>query len=45
MIKEFVLKVLTSKLHNIKHIIASRQIRNSEIFAFVAAVVFKLIEP
>ena len=36
------LKVQSRKLHNSKYIIASTQITNTEIFAFVAVLVFKL---
>ena len=37
------LKVQSYKLYNNKYMIASTQIRNTEIFAFIAVVVFKLL--
>ena len=37
-----ILKVQSCKLENTKYMIASTQISNAEIFAFVAALVFKL---
>ena len=36
------LKVLSCKLYNNKYMIASTQITNTEIFAFIAVLVFKL---
>ena len=40
---ELLLKVQSCKLYNIKFIIASTQITNTEIFAFIAVQVFKLL--
>ena len=37
------LKVQSYKLYNSKYVIASMQIRNTEIFAFIAVVVFMLL--
>ena len=37
------LKVQSCKLHNNKYMIASAQITNVEIFAFIAVLVFKLL--
>ena len=37
------LKVQSCKLHNNKYIIASTQIINARIFAFIAVLVFKLL--
>ena len=37
------LKVQSSKLYNNKYMIASTQIKNPEIFAFIAVLVFKLL--
>ena len=37
------LKVQSCKLHNNKYMIASIQITNTEIFAFIAALVFELL--
>ena len=37
------LKVQSCKLCNNKHMIVSRQITNTEIFAFIAVLVFKLL--
>ena len=37
------LKVQSSKLYNYKYKIASTQITNTEIFAFIAVLVFKLL--
>ena len=39
----FALKVQSCKLHNNKYIIASTQITNNEIFAFIAVLVFVLL--
>ena len=39
----FILKVQSYKLHNNKNVIASTQITNTEIFAFIAVPVFKLL--
>ena len=39
----FDLKVQSCKLYNIKYIIASIQVTKTEIFAFVAVLVFKLL--
>ena len=39
---ELMLKVQSCKLYNDKFVIASRQIPNTEIFAFIAVLVFKL---
>ena len=39
------LKVQSCKLHSKKCIIASTQIRNTDIFAFIAVLVFKLLSP
>ena len=38
-----VLKVQSCKLYNNKYMIASTQITNTEIFAFIAVLVFKLL--
>ena len=38
-----ILKVQLRKLHNNKYVIASTQMTNTEIFAFIAVVVFKLM--
>ena len=37
------LKVQSCKLHNNKYIIASTQLTNTEIFAFIAVLVFQLL--
>ena len=37
------LKVQSCKLYNNKYMISSTQITNTEIFAFIAALVFKLL--
>ena len=37
------LKVQSCKLHSNKHMVASTQITNNEIFAFIAALAFKLM--
>ena len=37
------LKVQSCKLYNSKYMIASTQITNTEIFAFIAVLVFKLL--
>ena len=37
------LKVQSCKLYNNKHMIASRQITNTDIFTFIAVLVFKLL--
>ena len=37
------LKVLSCKLYNNKYMITSTQITNTEIFAFIAVLVFKLM--
>ena len=37
------LKVQSCKLYNDKYVIASTQIKNTEIFAFIAVLVFKLL--
>ena len=39
------LKVQSCKLHNNQYIIASTQITNTEIVAFIAILVFKLLIP
>ena len=39
------LKLQSSKLYNNKYMIASTQTTNSEIFAFIAVLVLKVIEP
>ena len=39
----FMLKRESWKLYNNKYVIASTQITNTEVFAFVAALVFKLL--
>ena len=38
-----ILKVQLHKLYNNKYVIASTQMTNTEIFAFIAVVVFKLM--
>ena len=38
-----ILKVQLRKLYNNKYVIASTQMTNTEIFAFIAVVVFKLM--
>ena len=38
-----ILKIQSCKLYNNKYMIASTQITNPEIFAFIAVVVFKLL--
>ena len=38
-----ILKVQSCKLYDSKHIIASTQIINAELFAFIAAILFKLL--
>ena len=40
---EFILTVQPCKLYNNKYMIASRQIANTKIFAFIAALVLKLL--
>ena len=42
-LNEFHLKVQSCKLYNGKYMIASTQITNTEIFAFIAVLVFKLL--
>ena len=39
---QWYLKVLSCKLHNKKYMITSTQIRNTDIYAFIAVVIFKL---
>ena len=39
----YYLKVQSCKLYNNKYMIASTQITNTEIFAFIAVLVFKLL--
>ena len=39
----FTLKVQSCKLHNDKYIMASTNLRNTEIFALIAILVFKLL--
>ena len=41
--KQKYLKVQSCKLYNNKYMIASTQITNTEIFAFIAVLVFKLL--
>ena len=41
--KKIELKVQSSRLYNIKYMVASTQTTNTEIFAFIAALVFKLL--
>ena len=38
-------KVQSCKLYNSKYVIASKQTTNTEIFAFIAVLVFQVIEP
>ena len=40
---DVLLKIQSCKLHNSKYMIASTQITNTEIFAFIAALVFNLL--
>ena len=40
---KFLLKVQSCKLYNNKYVIASTQITNTEIFEFIAVLVFKLL--
>ena len=45
LLSKFYLKVQSYKLYNKKSMIDSTQMRNTEIFTFIAVLVFKLIEP
>ena len=45
LLRKFYLKVQSYKLYNKKSMIDSTQMRNTEIFTFIAVLVFKLIEP
>ena len=40
---DVLLKIQSCKLHNSKYMIASTQITNTEIFAFIAVLVFNLM--
>ena len=43
LMKSQITKVKSCKLHNNKYMIASTQVTNTEIFAFTAVLVFKLL--
>ena len=38
-----ILKVQSYKIYNNKYVIASQQVKNTEVFAFIAVLVFKLL--